>query len=382
MLPIQYLQAFLPVPMRWCARNITSWKCASPSEGLIRYRKVVSLLNDDSYAHLIVLGYDSDSKVKKLEATIYDASGEKVRKLAKDEVRDLAAVDGFSVYQDNRLKVLEANHHEYPYTLAYDYEMEVSGINFAFFPRWQIQEYRQSIEQSTFTIQMPPNIPLHFTALNIDLEPQILEDEEGKRYRWEVMGLEAIHKEPYSPPSSEILPMLLTAPGKFQIGQYQGSMSSWQDFGHFIQQLFGGRDVLPASLAEEVRGLVADKASDAEKLQVLYRYLQENMRYVSVQLGIGGWQPFDAKYVAENKYGDCKALSNFMKAMLQEAGISAFPVLITNGTMAYEVEERFTTLYSIMLSFMCLPKICGWNAPALPILRAILARATVAVMCF
>ena len=314
----------------------------SEKAGIIRYRKIVTLLNKDSDANIFVLGYDADSKVKKLEARIYDAAGQEIRKLDKDEIRDFAAVDGFSIYQDNRVKALEARHHQYPYTLVYEYEMTASGINFAFFPRWQIQAYRQSVEQSHFVIRMPKGIPLHYKALNMDLEPQVQEGEKEVIYAWKAQGLKAIQEEPYSPPASKSLPGLLTAAGKFQVGEYTGSMSSWQAFGAFVGQLFEGRDALPPGLAAEVRRMTAGAGSETEKLNTLYRYLQDNMRYVSVQLGIGGWQPFDAQYVAENKYGDCKALSNFMKAMLKEAGIPAYPVLITNGQLAYEIEESFT----------------------------------------
>ena len=70
--------------------------------------------------------------------------------------------------------------------------------------------------------------------------------------------------------------------------------------------------------------------------------MQENKRYVSVQLGIGGWQPFTAEYVEERGYGDCKALSNYMKAMLQEIGVESYPVIVYAGEHhPYEVEDDF-----------------------------------------
>ncbi|MFW2477249.1 MAG: hypothetical protein ACN4EP_10040, partial [Sediminibacterium sp.] len=67
-------------------------------------------------------------------------------------------------------------------------------------------------------------------------------------------------------------------------------------------------------------------------------------RYISIQLGIGSWQPFDAKYVATNKYGDCKALSNFMISMLKEAGIRAHYVLINSGENARGLVEEFPSV--------------------------------------
>ena len=91
----------------------------------------------------------------------------------------------------------------------------------------------------------------------------------------------------------------------------------------------------------KVKELVKNAPSQEEKIKVLYHYLQENMRYVSVQLGIGGWQTFDAKYVEENKYGDCKALTNFMKSMLKAADIEAYAALIKNGRNVLDQEIDF-----------------------------------------
>ncbi|NJL74106.1 MAG: transglutaminase domain-containing protein [Saprospiraceae bacterium] len=93
-----------------------------------------------------------------------------------------------------------------------------------------------------------------------------------------------------------------------------------------------------------IKSLTAQASSEEEKVAILYRYMQQNMRYVSVKLGIGGWQTFDATYVEQNKYGDCKALSNFMKAMLKVIDIPAYTVLVYAGEsrLPYEVEEDFS----------------------------------------
>lgn len=341
-----YPAAAIPDSLRTDAHEVvreesTQFIAKSDQEGRIIYRKTVTLFNKESKAGQAAVFYDAETKVRRFEARIYDASGQLVRKAGKNEIKDYAAVDGFSVYLDDRYKLLDLSHSQYPYTIEYEYELAVKGMYFINFPRWSIQRYGQSVESASLSISLPPDIPLHYQAMNIALEPQIQEASGATTYTWSVQGLKAVAREPYGPSEYELLPRLLTAPGRFRIGSHEGSMSSWEAYGAFMSRLYEGRDALPPALSAELQELTADAADNTEKIERLYRYLQRNMRYVSVQLGIGGWQPFDAAYVAQNKYGDCKALSNFMMAMLREVGIVSYPVLIYSGTLPYDVQEDF-----------------------------------------
>ncbi len=98
-----------------------------------------------------------------------------------------------------------------------------------------------------------------------------------------------------------------------------------------MYQLIKGRNILPDEIKKKVHDLTDNLKDDKEKVFGLYDFLQQNTRYVSIQLGIGGWQPFEASYVAEKKYGDCKALSNYMIALLKEAGITGKYIEIFAG---------------------------------------------------
>jgi hypothetical protein len=80
-----------------------------------------------------------------------------------------------------------------------------------------------------------------------------------------------------------------------------------------------------------VHSIVSGLTNDHEKIFALYQYLQNSTRYVSIQLGIGGWRPFPASYVGNKGYGDCKALSNYMFSLLKEAGIKSYYTLIKAG---------------------------------------------------
>jgi len=311
--------------------------------GKLACHRAVTILNEKSDANVQVLYYDKESKIKKLEAKLYNAFGQLIREAHKSEIIDQSAISDFSMYEDNRVKVLEILHSEYPYTVVFDYEIELKGIQYCTYPNWRIQDYAASVQEASFTISLPAGMRFFHRALNIELTPEVKKSQDREFYTWSVRNLPAIPSEPNAPSRSAVLPALLTAPDQFQWGAYQGSMASWKDYGIFMHELFKGRDVLPESVRQEVRRIATEAGEGRSRINALYRYLQTNMRYVSVQLGIGGWQPFDAQYVSEKKYGDCKALTNFMKAVLKEAGIEAYPALIYSGRLDYDVEEDFMT---------------------------------------
>ena len=74
---------------------------------------------------------------------------------------------------------------------------------------------------------------------------------------------------------------------------------------------------------------------------LVYQYLQDNTRYVSIQLGIGGFKPFSAGKVDQWGYGDCKALSNYMVTLLQEVGVDAYYTLIYSGKDNHRTSPDF-----------------------------------------
>jgi hypothetical protein len=147
------------------------------------------------------------------------------------------------------------------------------------------------------------------------------------------------------PSFTDVTTNVYVAPNDFSIGGYNGNMSTWQNFGKFIAELNKSRDELPENIKSDIQKLVSGLTSTEEKVKVLYEYLQKNTRYISIQMGIGSWQPFDAKFVASKRYGDCKALSNYMVSVLKEAGVKANYVVIKSGRGAKGLWEDFPAPY-------------------------------------
>lgn len=120
-------------------------------------------------------------------------------------------------------------------------------------------------------------------------------------------------------------------------------MSTWDDFGKWIAALNRGRDNIPEKTKQDIVAMTAGLKTVEEKAKIVYQFLQDKTRYVGIQLGIGGYQPFEASVVDETGYGDCKALSNYMVSMLKVIGIKSHYALINAGTFAPGLKTDFVS---------------------------------------
>ncbi|MEO0733149.1 MAG: DUF3857 domain-containing protein, partial [Bacteroidota bacterium] len=320
------------------------YRVTSPGSAILRVRKVITLLdnNHDDENRLVVF-YDEASKITRFKATLYDALGQKVRAAKKSEIEDVRATDGGTFYSDSRVQTTTVTHTSYPYTVEFEYEKKLTGSSIFQFPSWSPKWYDQAIESASFTAEVPTDNELLY-HLNELPEPTVTIESDVRTYRWEITNLPARRWEPAAPAHSKNLPYARTTLHHFKLDEYAGSMASWDEFGQFMNRLIAGRDELPAELKTLVHETTAGLTTDREKIAALYRLLQGRTRYVGVQLGIGGYQPFPAKYVEQNRYGDCKALSNYLGALLKEVDIASYPVLVDwNDRSFFPVDEDFTT---------------------------------------
>ncbi|MEZ4980579.1 MAG: transglutaminase-like domain-containing protein [Saprospiraceae bacterium] len=297
-------------------------------------------MNSDASGEYFSSHYNSFYKIKDIKATILDASGNEVKSFKKKDFKDQAVYDGFSIFVDTRIKYVDLSYPSFPYTVEVEMEIEMEGIYG--FPDWTIQQYNTKTLENSFICKVPNGYVLNIHRMNTEEVPS--QDVEGEKdvYRWKVTNPDVIYYENHAPVSSLVLPAIRLSPSAFEYGGLKGNMSTWEDFSRFMYELNKDRDEISPELQSQIREMVKNANSNKEKIDILYRYLQKNMRYVSVQIGIGGWQTFPASYVEENKYGDCKALSNFMKGMLRVVNIPSNLVLVDAGDDNFEFNEVFT----------------------------------------
>ena len=322
----------------------------SPSEGVHRVRVIVTVLNSESKAGHIQSYYDDDTRITKLWAALYDANGNRLQYFGKADFENRSAISAHSLYEDTRVRHLEVGSGSYPYTIEYEIERKVSGRMFFSYPDYRVQSFGESVEQSRFEVSLPADMKLHYQSININLKPEVGEESGRSIYAWHTSQLPAIERLPYGPSADRVLPRVRVSPDRFQFESYRGSMESWSSFGDFVYRLWVGRDRISPELKQTVQQLTAHCRNNEEKVAVLYRFLQQNTRYVSLQLGIGGYQTFPASYVEKNQYGDCKALTNYMKSLLGGVNITAYPALIRAGeTTVYDTEFAFSDFNHVIL---------------------------------
>ncbi|MBY0434806.1 MAG: DUF3857 domain-containing transglutaminase family protein [Cyclobacteriaceae bacterium] len=365
---IKYAVRDIPANLRKDANVVirksnSSFRILSKSKAVHRTEKAYTILNEQGKKFALeVIGYDNLSKISSFSGTLYDSSGQVIKKVNLLEMHDQSAVSGFSLYEDNRLKWYDLSYGVYPYTV--EFESEVNFKFLFYIPTFMpIQDEKMSLQEALYSLEFSNdwNLAPRYKLQNISANQQKIQDGGVTKLQWRLHNILAIEKEPLAPPLQKQLPAIYAAPTTFEFDDYDGTMKTWNGFGEWISKLNINRDQLPPETKKQVKELTSDLNSTEEKAKVLYEYLQNKTRYVSIQVGIGGFQPFEAKVVDEAGYGDCKALSNYMVALLKEAGVKAFYTLIRAGADASEIESDFpSTQFNHAIAFVPTEKDTLW----------------------
>lgn len=312
---------------------------SSPSKYTYKVHQIVTLLNKDAARHLYhSLGMDKFRKIDDIEIKIYNELGIEVKKYKKKDFEWTAASDGISLVTDDKVMRLVTPAPGYPCTIETSYTIDVSS--YIGLPGWVLANNEESTELFRFVVKTPKELDIRHRSMNMNLEPQITEDDKQKTYTWESRNAIAkkIEKGGYAGNQSAYVQIV---PNVFEYDGFRGQFKTWSDFGRWSYQLYEETNPFSEERIQQIQSLVNGANDEKEKIRILYAYLKKNMRYVSIQLGIGGFKPFAVKFVDEKKYGDCKALTNYMRYLLKTVGIKAYPALINTYYYSAPADPSF-----------------------------------------
>jgi Domain of Unknown Function with PDB structure (DUF3857)/Transglutaminase-like superfamily len=326
----------------------------STSKAIVKNKYVITILREAGADFAAYHNYYSKTRsLENISGHLYDATGKELKSAKKKDIGDFSLTNDGSLMTDTRYKHHNFYCTQYPYTVEYEDEQEIDGT--FFLPSWHPISLECALEQSNFIVETPIDYLLRYKQIAYSNKPIIAESDGKTTYNWQVKNKPAVIQEAYQPAWDEINPAVYVSSTNFEIEKYKGEMSNWQNLGLFFNSLNSGRQELPDNVKQDVHTLT-DKINDPkDKIKILYEYLQKNTRYISVQLGIGGIQTFDAKYVATKKYGDCKALSNYMISIFKEANLPAKYVLVKSGKNVRGMWEDFPSPSYFDHVIMCVP---------------------------
>ena len=341
--PVNAIPENLKVGMYAVVReDFSRFEILAINKSRIYVHKAITILNEKgkNYASETI-GYDKIEKIISFSAYVYDAQGELIKKLKNNEVVDRSAFDGISLFTDNRVKSFDLSQNTYPYTIEFEYETEMKYLysipSFIFYTDDEV-----SIQTKTYEVIYPMALKPRY-KLNLVDEPKRELIGDSEKLIWKAEKFVPEKFESYS--SGRLIPSVILAPNEFEYDGYKGSMKTWTDLGKWQNTLNEGRGILNDATKQKVKEIVKNYSTVELKAKALYEYLQSKTRYVSIQRGIGGFQPFEASLVDQTSYGDCKALSNYMVSLLKEAGIKSYYTLIYGGRTDRPVPKDFPIDY-------------------------------------
>ena len=316
----------------------------SSSQMSVKEKRIITILNKKGNKNIdAFVYYDRNVKIKTLQVLAFDALGNQIKKVKKNDFKDVSAVSGGTLYSDSRVKYLEYTPINYPYTIQFT--CETTTGNTAFIPPFTpIDDYFVSTEVSSYALNYPTDITIRKKEKNLE-NRDIEQEEVAGGIFYKAKNISAFKPEDYSPSMVDFVPKVLVAANEFTYEGVYAEAENWNDFGKWVYfDLIESTIDLPESTAVYIQDLVKDEKTDIGKAKKIYQYVQDKVRYISVQVGIGGWKPFNASEVDRLGYGDCKGLTNYTMSLLKAVGVNSNFTLLFAGNSQRDIEKDFTIM--------------------------------------
>jgi transglutaminase-like putative cysteine protease len=184
---------------------------------------------------------------------------------------------------------------------------------------WSVSTGR-TVRRSRYLVDLPASVTPHLVETNLDFARQTREAHGRRTYLWARADVPMVKVEPYAADSNGVyMSVSLAAP------------TTWQAIGSWYAGLARDRYAVTPAVEAKLHQLVAGAHTLDDSLRAVHRWVAQDVRYVSVALGIGGYQPRTPQAVLETGFGDCKDKATIFIALAKRLGVTAYPVLLNAG---------------------------------------------------
>lgn len=271
----------------------------------------------------LVVPYNSHQKITAMRAWCIPSQGKDYEVKDKEAVEiSLRKIEGSELVTDVKDKFLRIPAAEPGNIVGYEYEEEDQPLVLQ--DVWRFQQ-ESPVREARYSLQLPSGWVYKVMWMNY---PETKPAESGNQSQWVVSQIKGIQHEDNMPPWQGVAGQMIVSfvpPGASGRG-----FQNWKEMGIWYQGLTSGRREASPELKQKVASLTSSSRTPLDKMKALASFAQRDIRYVAIELGIGGWQPHAAPDVFTHHYGDCKDKATLMGSMLEEIGVDSYYVVINS----------------------------------------------------
>ena len=288
-----------------------------------RVREAYKILRPEGRERGVVSVYfNPGRKITNLRGWCIPAQGKDYEVKEKDAI-DTSAIAGYEVFSDVKYRKIRIPAPDPGNIVGYEYEVEEQP--FFLQDIWDFQG-EDPVRESHYSLQIPSGWVFKASWLS---HPEVKPEEgSSNTLQWAVRDVKEIRREPEMPPwrgvASQMIVSFFPAGGTSR----KNELANWEDMGRWYENLISGRMDASDGIKHEVATLTSGKTAVLPKMQAIAGFMQHDIRYVEIQLGIGGFQPHASSDVFSHRYGDCKDKATLMRTMLREIGVDSYHVVI------------------------------------------------------
>ena len=301
-----------------------TYTVAPDGRATIHVRQVTKILRPQGREYgLAHVTYCNDEKLLSFHVWSIDPAGHEYT-VKDNEMIDLGApAGGGDLYSDERARAAEPPGRDPGGIVAIEYEQRQRP--YIAEADWFFQDELPRLNQS-FTLALPPGY--HFTASFARHDKVQPTELPNSALRWQVDHEPAIDlsEVPLAPSPGALASRMIVHYSGPGIALSQDG--TWKGIGEWYEALSHDRVVSSPEIAAKAAELTAGKSDFYDKAEAIGEFVQKQIRYVEISMGVGGWQPHHAQDIFHGRYGDCKDKATLLSAMLSSVGIHSAIVLV------------------------------------------------------
>jgi hypothetical protein len=314
-------------------------------------REAYKILRPNGRHHgTVKVPFDDHSKINSLHGWCIPAQGKDYEVREKDAIEQ-AYMPSFVLASDAKVKILEIPAPDVGNIVGYEYETEERPIFLQ--DIWEFQEH-DPVRESHYSLQLPPGWEYKASWLN---HPEVKPTQTGSNsWQWVVNDIKEIRHEPFMPPMRGVEGQMILSFFTSSGGPTFNANVDWDAVGKWYSSLVGQRVDASPEIKQQVSKLTASKTTSLQKMQAIADFVRGDIRYVAIELGIGGFQPHSAPEIFSHHYGDCKDKATLVRSMLTEIGVESYYVVINTERGSVTRETPANHGFNHMITAIRLPE--------------------------